>query len=117
MARNQTGLAITIKAFLVLKPNDINQNLEALTLAKEAHETGDYSKLIASASIDEVKVEQRSRRVEDAPVAADAEEPGPLLQAMEAGEADEPVGFASSRSGISSGEERVDPEDVAGEAA
>lgn len=97
MARNQTGLAITIKAFLVLKPNDINQNLAALTLAKEAHETGNYSALIAAASIDEVKVEQKSRRVEDAPEAPVAEEPGPLLAAMTAG--------------ISSGEERVDPED------
>lgn len=99
MARNQTGLAITIKAFLVLKPNDINQNLAALTLAKEAHETGDYSSLIAAASIDEVKVEQRSRRVEDAPEAPAAEEPGPLLAAMTAG--------------ISTGEERVDPADNA----
>lgn len=99
MARNQTGLAITIKAFLVLKPNDINQNLAALTLAKEAHETGNYSSLIAAAQIDEVKVEQKSRRVEDAPEAPAVEEPGPLLVAMTAG--------------ISSGEERVDPEDEA----
>lgn len=96
MARNQTGLAITIKAFLTLKPNDINQNLAALTLAKEAHETGDYSKLIAAASIDEVKVEQKSRRVEDAPETPTEAEAGPLLAAMTAGAA------------ISTGEPRVD---------
>ena len=103
MARNQTGLAITIKAFLVLKPNDINQNLAALTLAKEAHETGDYSKLIAAASIDEVKVEQKSRRVEDAPEAPVAEEPVPLLAAMTAG--------------ISTGEDRGEDDDDEADAA
>ena len=105
MARNQTGLAITIKAFLTLKPNDINQNLAALTLAKEAHETGDYSKLIAAASIDEVKVEQKSRRVEDAPEVPVAEEPGPLLVKM------------TAQAAISSGEERVDPADDEADAA
>lgn len=101
MARNQTGLAIIIKAFLPLKPNDLSQNLEALTLAKDAHETGDYSKLIAAATIDEVKVEQRSRRVEDAPEPPLAEEPGPLLVKM------------TEEAAISTGEERIDPEEEA----
>lgn len=82
MARNQSGLSISIKAFLVLKPNDLNQNLSALTLAKEAHETGDYTALLAAASVDEVKVEQKSRRVDDEPVAPVAE-PAPLLDAMQ----------------------------------
>ncbi len=83
MARNQNGLAISIKAFIPMRANDLDQNLTVLTLAKTAHETGDYAALIAAASIDEVKVEQRSRRVEDAPEAPAAAEPGPLLQAME----------------------------------
>lgn len=84
MARNQSGLYVSIKAFLVLKPNDLNQNLAALTLAKEAHENGDYTALLAAATVDEVKVEQKSRRVEDEP--ASAPEPAPLLDAMTAGE-------------------------------
>lgn len=86
MARNQSGLAINIKAFLVLTPNDLNQNLAALTLAKEAHETGDYTALLAAASVDEVQVAQKSRRVEDAPEAPKAVDPAPLLDAMEGGE-------------------------------
>lgn len=93
MARSKTGLAITIKAFLTLKPNDLEQNLAALTLAKEAHETGDYSKLIAAAEIDSVGVAQKTRRVDDEPAEAEA---GPLLAAMTTGAA------------ISTGEPRVD---------
>jgi hypothetical protein len=105
MARTQPGLVISIKAFIPLT-RDLNQNLEALTLAKQAHETGDYSHLIAAATVDEVKVEQRSRRVEDAPVApvAEAEEPaGPLLNIM----------VAAPVAAISTGEERIDPADAA----
>lgn len=83
MARNQSGLAISIKAFLVMKPNDLDQNLKALTLAKEAHETGDYTALLAAASVDEVKVEQKSRRVEDEPASTASLEPAPLLDAMQ----------------------------------
>lgn len=88
MARSKTGLAITIKAFLTLKPNDLDQNLAALTLAKEAHATGDYSKLIAAAEIDEVGVIQKTRRVDDEPVTA-GPEAGPLLAKMATAETTE----------------------------
>lgn len=109
MARTQAGLVISIKAFIPLT-RDLNQNLEALTLAKVAHETGDYSALIAAAQVDEVKVEQRSRRVEDAPVAP--EPAGPLLAAMEEEAPEAEPEFRSSRAGISTGEDRGDEEEA-----
>lgn len=107
MAHIQTGLSITIKAFIHLKPRDLNHQLEMLTLAKQAHETGEYAALIAAAQITEVKVEQKSRKVEEvaAPTPATepvpAAEPAPLLDIMEAA----PV------AGISSGDNREDPAD------
>lgn len=115
MARNQNGLAISIKAFIPMRANDLNQNLEVLTLAKTAHETGDYAALIAAASIDEVKVEQKSRRVEDAPETPAAAEPGPLLAAMEEptpAPEEAPAAFSSRRQGISTGEDRGEAADA-----
>lgn len=67
MATNQTGIAIVIKAFLPIG-KDLDQQLAALTVVKTAHETGDYAALLAAAKIDEVKTEQKTRRVDDAPV-------------------------------------------------
>ena len=105
MAHIQNGLSITIKAFIQLKPRDLNHQLEMLTLAKQAHETGDYAALISAAQITEVRVEQKSRKVEDTPTPAGepvaAAEPAPLLAIMEA----DPV------AGISSGDNREDPAD------
>lgn len=63
MAINQTGIAIVIKAFLPIGKT-IDETYEALSLVKTAHETGDYSKVLAAASIDEIKAEQKTRRIE-----------------------------------------------------
>ena len=101
MAHIQNGLSITIKAFIQLKPRDLNHQLEMLTLAKQAHETGDYAALISAAQINEVRVEQKSRKVDDVVVPPPATEPAPLLAIMEAA----PV------AGISSGDNREDPAD------
>jgi hypothetical protein len=108
MARTQAGLVISIKAFIPLT-RDLNQNLEALTLAKQAHESGDYSALIAAAQVDEVKVEQRSRRVEDAPVAPPAV---PLLEVMgePSAEVEAEPEFTSRRNVLAG---TVDPEGAA----
>lgn len=65
MAVNQTGIAIVIKAFLPIG-KDLDEQLAALTLVKTAHETSDYSALLAAAHVDEVKTEQKTRRVEEA---------------------------------------------------
>jgi hypothetical protein len=72
MATNQPGVAIVIKAWLPVE-GDLEAQIAALSLVKQAHETGDYSALLASAKVDEVKTEQKTRRIETAPVAAPVE--------------------------------------------
>lgn len=72
MAVNQTGIAIVIKAFLPIG-KDLDEQLAALTLVKTAHETSDYSALLAAAHVDDVKTEQKTRRV-DEPVPQTASE-------------------------------------------
>lgn len=64
---NITGIAITIKAFLPTGKT-IDEQFAALSIVKEAHASGDYSKVLAAAKIDEVKSEQKTRRVDDEPV-------------------------------------------------
>lgn len=61
MAKNQIGIAIVIKAFLETG-KDMEKQYEALTLIKQAHETGDYSKVLAASAVDEVKTESKTRR-------------------------------------------------------
>lgn len=63
---NQSGIAITIKAFLPTG-STIDENFAAYGLVKAAHESGDYSKLLASAIDVKVKTDQQTRRVPDAP--------------------------------------------------
>lgn len=63
---NVSGIAITIKAFLPAGKS-LNEQHAALTLVTEAHASGDYSKVLAVAKIDDVKSEMKTRRVEDAP--------------------------------------------------
>lgn len=71
MASNVQGIAITIKAFLPTGKT-LDEQFEALSLVKTAHASGDYADLLKAANIDEVKTEQKVRRIEDAP--ADATE-------------------------------------------
>ncbi|RWF74520.1 MAG: hypothetical protein E5X15_09935 [Mesorhizobium sp.] len=63
---NQTGIAIVIKAFLPTGKS-LDEQFEALSIVKTAHETSDYSALLKAASIEEVKTEQKTRRIEDQP--------------------------------------------------
>lgn len=72
MAKNQTGVAIVIKAFLPTGTT-IDEQFAALSIVKDAHATGDYAALLKAAQIDEVKTEQKTRRVEDEPAAAEPE--------------------------------------------
>lgn len=73
MATNQTGIAIVIKAWLPAGKT-LDEQFEALSIVKTAHETGDYSALLAASSVEEVKTEQKTRRMAD-PVAEAAPEP------------------------------------------
>lgn len=63
---NQTGIAITIRAFLQTGKT-LNEQFEALSIVKTAHETGDYSALLKAATVEDVKTEQKTRRIEDQP--------------------------------------------------
>lgn len=70
MAKNQTGIAIVIKAFLPTG-STIDEQFAALSLVKDAHTSGDYTALLKAAKVDEVKTEQKTRRVEDEPAATE----------------------------------------------
>ncbi|MDK2769931.1 MAG: hypothetical protein KYX69_19710 [Sphingomonas sp.] len=95
---NQTGIAISIKAFLPTGKS-LDEQFAALTLVKTAHETGDYSALLKAANVEDVKTEQKTRRVEDAPPAAtSAPEPEPA-PAEEPGSAAEPTPEAQQGDG------------------
>ncbi|MGZ2448279.1 hypothetical protein ACVIRO_001033 [Rhizobium ruizarguesonis] len=60
---NQSGIAIIIKAFLPTGKT-LDEQLTALTLVKEAHSSSDYTALLKAAEIEDVKTEQKTRRVE-----------------------------------------------------
>jgi hypothetical protein len=62
---NVNVLEIKIKAQLPVGKT-LEEAHAALTLAKEAQETGDYSQLLAAATIIDVTVDQRTRRIADA---------------------------------------------------
>lgn len=64
---NQSGIAITITAFLPTGKT-LDQQFAALSLVKTAHETGAYADLLSAATDLLVKTEQKTRRVELAPV-------------------------------------------------
>lgn len=82
MAQNQNVIAISIKAFLPTGKT-LDEQFAALSIVKQAHETGDYSALLAAAQDVEIKTEAKTRRVEvhpgiphpAAPVAAPEELP------------------------------------------
>lgn len=68
MAQNQNVIAISIKAFLPTGKT-LDEQFAALSIVKQAHETGDYSSLLAAAQDVEIKTEAKTRRVEIAPTA------------------------------------------------
>ncbi|WP_147377576.1 hypothetical protein [Mesorhizobium waimense] len=53
-----------IKAFLPTG-RTIDEQFAALSIVKTAHETGDYSALLQASTVEEVKTEQKTRRIED----------------------------------------------------
>lgn len=89
MATNVPGVAIVIKAFLPVGKT-IDEQFAALSLIKEAHATGDYSKVLAAAKIEEVKAEQKTRRMEDEPQQAVTDD-DPSFSEVEAPAADADV--------------------------
>lgn len=97
MATNQTGIAIVIKAFLPTGKT-IDETFEALSLVKDAHASGDYTKVLAAAQIDEIKAEQKTRRVEttDEEPAADTDDETTGTEPADEADMDEPE-FQSSR--------------------
>lgn len=62
---NQQGIAIVIRAFLPTGKT-LDEQFAALSIVKQAHETGDYGPLLIAAKVEEVKTEQKTRRVEEA---------------------------------------------------
>lgn len=105
MATNQSGIAIVIKAFLPTGKT-LDEQFAALSIVKQAHETGDYAALLKAAHDVEVKTEAKTRRVEEpvpAPVASDpAPEAAPMPveepTAEPTSEAAGPIPFKTSRS-------------------
>lgn len=69
MAKNQTGIAIALKAWLPTG-STIDEQIANLELVRTAHQTKDYTALLAAATVEEVKIEQKTKRVED-PAPAD----------------------------------------------
>jgi len=63
---NQNVLEIKIKAHLVVGKS-LDEAHEALSIAKNAQETGDYTDLLRHAKVLEVTVDQRTRRIADEP--------------------------------------------------
>lgn len=87
---NQTGIAIVIKAFLPTGKT-LDEQFNALSIVKTAHETGDYAPLLAAASVEEVKAEQKTRRVDDAADPAPSSEPEPAPEPQPEAAQGEPV--------------------------
>lgn len=63
---NQTGIQITIKAWLPTGKS-LDEQYEALTIVKTAHASSDYAELLKAAKIEGVQTEQKTRRFEDVP--------------------------------------------------
>lgn len=63
---NQTGIEIHIKAWLPTGKG-LDEQFTALSLVKAAHESGDYAPLLKAASIEAVKTESKTRRMEAQP--------------------------------------------------
>jgi len=99
---NQTGIAIVVRAFLPTGKT-LDEQFAALSAVKAAHETGDYAALLKIATIDDVKTEQKTRRVEEPAPASPDPEPQ-AEQDLDGGE------FAETNTG--SAEQVAEPEDI-----
>lgn len=72
MATNQTGIALTIKAWLPIT-GSISEQIATLQTVEAAHTSGDYTALLNTAKVEDVKAEQKTRRVEDQPAAVETQ--------------------------------------------
>lgn len=63
MAKNQNGIAIVVKAWLPLGTG-IEEQIAALQLVQDAHANGEYTALLNAAKVEDVKTEQKTRRIE-----------------------------------------------------
>lgn len=66
---NQTGIAITITAFLPTGKT-LDEQFNALSIVKNAHATSDYAALLVASRDVLVKTEQKTRRIPDAVIEA-----------------------------------------------
>ncbi len=81
---NQNVIAITIKAFLPVGKT-IDEQFKALSLVKTAHESGDYSEVLKAATIEGVKSENKTRRIEETPQAEGQQQGGDQTQTGDQG--------------------------------
>lgn len=111
---NISGIAVTIKAFLPTGKT-LDEQFAALTLVKEAHASGDYSKVLSAAKIDDVKAEQKTRRVEDAPstttttTTAEVDNGGETTGAETANDGDEMAGEPGEAQGEAGDDDKAVP--------
>lgn len=66
MAINQSGVAITIKAFLPTGKT-LDEQFTALSLVKDATDSGNYDLLLRASKDVSIKTEAKTRRVEVQP--------------------------------------------------
>jgi hypothetical protein len=64
MAKNISGIAIVIKAFLPTG-STIDESFAAFGMVKLAHESGDYSTLLAASNDVQIKTDVQTRRIAD----------------------------------------------------
>lgn len=64
MATNQTGVSIVIKAWLPVS-GSISEQIASLQMVETAHSTGDYAELLKAAKVEDIKTEQKTRRIEE----------------------------------------------------
>lgn len=68
---NQNGIFITLKAWLPVE-GSISEQIAKLQMVEKAHETSDYAELLKAAKVEDIKTEQKTRRVEDQPTTSPA---------------------------------------------
>jgi len=99
---NQNGIEINLRLWLPIGET-IDEQITALTLVKDARETQTYEKLMAAASLEAIKTDQKTRRVADKP--ATTQEPG--QDAQTTGEASN--GTGEDPSGLKAAFDAVPP--------
>lgn len=76
----KTIIAVALQGYIVVPEGNFKQQIELLTLLNDAHEKGDYSKLVPLMTIEGVKTHQTRRRFDDdapAPAATDTSPAAP----------------------------------------